>query len=75
MKNSNNLSIKDSPPKKQIDYRFKLLYALGMIFIVAGHCNTGGISLLYDWFHVYGFHLGLLIHKKYSKLKEESAMI
>ena len=61
MENANNLSIKESSHKKQIDYRFKLLYALGMIFIVAGHCNFGGISILYDWFAVYGFHLGLFI--------------
>lgn len=41
------------------DYRFKILYALGMLFIVAGHCDSGGISLFYDWFPPYSFHLGL----------------
>ena len=42
-----------------VDYRFKLLYALGMIFIVSGHCEGGGVSLFYDWFPPYAFHLGL----------------
>ena len=42
-----------------VDYRFKIMYALGMIFIVAGHCENGGISLFYDWFPVSAFELGL----------------
>ena len=42
-----------------VDYRFRLLYALGMIFIVSGHCSGGGVSLFYDWFPPYAFHLGL----------------
>lgn len=46
---------------KQIDYRFKILYALGAIFVVAGHCGSGGISLLYDWFPPSAFHLGLFV--------------
>ncbi len=61
MKENKNTTPTQNLPQKHIDYRFKLLYAIGMIFIVAGHCNNGGISLLYDWFHVYGFHLGLFI--------------
>lgn len=44
---------------KKVDYRFKLLYAFGMIFVVAGHCFNGGVSLLYEWFPPYMFHLGL----------------
>lgn len=44
---------------RAIDYRFKILYALGMVFVVAGHGGNGGISLLYDWFPPYSFHLGL----------------
>ena len=43
------------------DYRFRLLYALGMIFIVSGHCSGGGVSLFYDWFPPYAFHLGLFV--------------
>ena len=45
--------------EKKIDYRFKVLYALGIIFIVAGHSDNGGVSLFYDWFPVYSFHIGL----------------
>ena len=43
------------------DYRFKLLYALGMIFVVSGHCEGGGVSLFYDWFPPYAFHMGLFV--------------
>lgn len=45
----------------KVDYRFKLLYFFGIIFVIAGHCNNGGISLFYDWFPVYSFHLGLFV--------------
>lgn len=44
-----------------VDYRFRLLYALGMIFIVSGHTSGGGVSLIYDWFPPYAFHLGLFV--------------
>lgn len=42
-----------------IDYRFKILYAFGMIFVVMGHCSGGGFSVLYEFFPPYAFHLGL----------------
>lgn len=54
-----SMAIKRSPRK--INYQFKLLYALGIIFIVAGHCNNGGVSLFYEWLPPYSFHLGLFI--------------
>jgi len=57
---------------KQTDYRFKLLYALGMIFIVAGHCKHGGVSLFYEWFPPYSFHLGLFAFSSGYFYKEES---
>ncbi len=44
---------------QKTDYRFKLLYALGMIFVVAGHAGNGGVSFFYNWFPPYAFHLGL----------------
>ena len=47
--------------KEALDYRFRLLYALGMIFIVSGHANGGGLNLFYDWFSPYAFHLGLFV--------------
>lgn len=42
-----------------IDYRFKILYAIGIIFVVIGHCGGGGINILSDWFPPYAFHLQL----------------
>ena len=47
--------------KNLIDYRFKILYAIGIILIVCGHVNGGGISILSDWFPYYGFHLALFM--------------
>ena len=47
--------------RENIDYRFKLLYALGMIFVVSGHAEGGGVSLFYDWFPPYAFHMGLFV--------------
>lgn len=44
---------------EKTDLRFKLLYALGMIIVVSGHCEGGGVSLFYEWFPPYSFHLGL----------------
>lgn len=46
---------------KPINYQFKILYALGMIFVLAGHTKGGGISLFYDWFPPYSFHLMLFM--------------
>ena len=44
----------------KVDYRFKILYAIGMLMVVAGHCNGGGIPLdIAGWFPYYGFHLSL----------------
>ena len=44
-----------------INYTFKLLYALGIILVVAGHCNGGGFSIFYEYFPIYAFHLGLFV--------------
>lgn len=44
-----------------IDYRFKFLYALGIVLVVAGHCMGGGVTLLNDWFPVGGYHLGMFM--------------
>lgn len=32
---------------------------MGIVFIVAGHCQEGGISFFYEWMPIYTFHLGL----------------
>lgn len=46
---------------KEINYEFKVLYALGMVFIVAGHCGNGGVSIGYEYFPPYAFHLALFM--------------
>lgn len=46
---------------KKIDYRFKILYAIGTILVVAEHCGGGGISLMGNWFAPYAFHLPLFV--------------
>lgn len=45
--------------QKKIDYRFKILYAVGIFMVVSGHCEGGSISLLYNWFPSGGLHLAL----------------
>lgn len=63
-----------SSPSVKVDCRFKILYAFGMIFIVAGHCKNGGLSLGYEWFPPYAFHLGLFTFASgyfYKKKSEE----
>ncbi len=48
-----------SPTTKTINYQFKILYCFGILFIVAGHCGEPGISLAYEWFPLYAFHVPL----------------
>lgn len=45
----------------EVNFQFKLLSAIGIIIIVAGHCYHGGISLAYEWFPTYSFNLALLV--------------
>lgn len=47
--------------EKPIDYRFKILYAVGMIMVVCGHVGGGGISIISDWFPYGGLHLALFV--------------
>ncbi len=47
--------------KRTIDYRFKILYAIGALMIVCGHVKGGSISLLTNWFPYYGLHLPLFV--------------
>lgn len=51
----------ESRKTETVDYRFKLLYALGMIFVVSGHAEGGGLNLFYNWFPPYAFHMGLFV--------------
>ena len=47
--------------EKAIDYRFKILYAVGIIMVVCGHTQGGGITILSDWFPYEGIHLALFM--------------
>lgn len=47
--------------EKGINYKFKFLYVIGIITVLAGHCSGGGISIFYEWFTPYAFHLGLFM--------------
>ncbi len=53
--------ISQASSTEQTNYQFKLLYALGIVLIVAGHCNAGGIDLFFDWFPYGAFHVALFI--------------
>lgn len=44
-----------------VNLTFKILSAIGIIIIVAGHTKNGGISLAYEWFPPYSFHLALFV--------------
>ena len=69
---SRSVSPKSSTTDKT-DYRFKILYAIGMIMVVAGHYTEGGgINILANWFPYYGFHLGLFLFASGYFYKEKS---
>ncbi len=46
---------------KKINYTFKVLYAIGIVIIVSGHCGNGGISLFYEFFPPYSFALAIFL--------------
>lgn len=48
--------MEENSKKENINYAFRFLYAIGIILIVAGHCENGGISLFYEWFEPHAFH-------------------
>jgi fucose 4-O-acetylase-like acetyltransferase len=47
----------------EIDYRFKLLYTIGMISVIASHCRgLGSLEFnLQGWFHYRSFHMPLFM--------------
>ena len=50
----------ETKPLNNKNLQFVILYALGQIFVVAGHCG-GGVSLFFDIFPIYQFHVPLFI--------------
>lgn len=63
---------------KKIDYRFKILYAIAMIMLVAGHCGGGGINGgIFEWFPMAGQNLILFIFASgyfYNSQAEENVL-
>lgn len=58
----------------KVDYRFKLLYFIGIVLVVSGHISCkGGINLLGNFFGYYGYHMALFVfcsgyfYKKYNE--------
>lgn len=56
------------------NYQFKLMYALGMVLVVANHCEYGGISLFYEIFPAYSFHMGLFMFSSGYFYKESAEL-
>lgn len=56
----------------QTDYRFKLLYAVGIILVVAGHLEQPIFSPAFEIFPPYSFHLGLFAFASGYLYKENS---
>ena len=44
-----------------INYTFKILYALGIFFVTAGHVRCGGFSVFYEFIPFNAFHLALFV--------------
>lgn len=47
--------------KGNIDYRFKILYAIGAILVVEGHFGGDGANFFANFFPLYSFHLALFM--------------
>lgn len=47
--------------KNKENIQFRILYFIGIVLIVANHAGGGGISLFYEWFPAYSFHLALFV--------------
>ena len=44
-----------------VDYRFRILYVIGILCVLKGHGSSGGINLLYDWFPDAAYKLALFV--------------
>ncbi len=56
-----NIAMTASP--KETDYRFKILYAFGIIMVCSGHVGGGGggFTIVRNLFPYYGYHLALFV--------------
>lgn len=55
-----------------VNYQFKLLYALGILFIVVGHSSYAYLPFFEKWFIFSSFHLGLFVFCSGYFYKEKS---
>lgn len=69
MKNGEKSMIIDKP--KQIDYRFKILYAIAIMMVCFGHTG-GGVDLFSDWFPYGGLHLPIFVFSSGYFYRESS---
>jgi len=72
MRLSMNRRNEASRAERRTDYRFKILYAVGIILVVSGHCYGGSISLFKEFFPPYLFHLALFAFSSGYFYKSES---
>lgn len=56
-------NIKKYQNKPIVDYRFKIIYAIAMMSVIADHCRAkGSIELnIQNWFHYSSFHMPLFM--------------
>lgn len=47
--------------KTKENIQFRILYFIGIMLIVANHCDGGSVSLVYEWFPAYSFHNALFV--------------
>ncbi|MBR1641486.1 MAG: acyltransferase family protein [Butyrivibrio sp.] len=58
--------------KNKIDYRFKLLYAIGILMVISGHMASGISLTLADWVPLYGVHLPIFAFSSGYFFKESA---
>ena len=69
--------ISEMNSEKNIDYRFKILYAVAAAMVVCGHIPGGVISIISDWFPYFGFSLALFVFGSgyfYKRSNEETTV-
>ena len=78
MKENNNVMVEGNDNYKKINYQFRLLYAIGIVMIVANHTNgNGGVSLFYEIFPAPAFHIGLFVFTSgyfYKEINEDNIL-
>ncbi len=69
-----NMSLNTENSSNNVKYEFKILYALGIIFIVMGHCHGGGVSFFNEFFPFYSFHVALFVFTSGYFYKKENEL-